>query len=668
MDLRNRLFKDGDEVNLREPRQLWDLLFKRFSRLRFKLIVPYVILTLITAMLGVFIITRLVSSSFKERFSNQLNEAGRVAADGIVRKERTHLEDLRLLAFMDGVSEAFSNQDWETLLQRFKALSVNNKIEAISAVDTQGNEILTLTLDLETGDTESFRGADFSKFGPVEKILSGEKDELGDKYSAVIETNDGYYLFTGGPVRGEDDAIVGALLVGTRLDTLIRDIKLQALSDIVALDLEGNIILTTLPEPDEGYVEIELSEDELTTAFEASLNREFEMFGRDYTGLYAPMVVRHEEVGILGVALPSDFIVSTLATSRNNFSGIFAVGTIAVIALGYILAQHIALPILRLRKMTAAVASGDLEQESGVDRSDEIGDLAIAFDTMTLRLRDRTEEAARLYGEAIQRNKDLADANARLQSAQAQLIQSEKLASVGQLTAGIVHDVKNPLAVIKGLAEELAEEVEADGFAREGLETIRESASKANTIVSDLLKFARQSTPDMQRRDMRETLRSVIRLTEYLARKGNVEVMTDMPESPVLVTYDAQQIEQVLINMTTNAVQAMPDGGTLAFALMGDEESVEIIISDSGSGIPEEDMARIFDPFFTTKPEGEGTGLGLSVSYGIIARHGGQIEVDSKIDEGTTFTITLPSSQHTYEKDVETQTEVEEQHVTSARS
>jgi two-component system NtrC family sensor kinase len=141
-----------------------------------------------------------------------------------------------------------------------------------------------------------------------------------------------------------------------------------------------------------------------------------------------------------------------------------------------------------------------------------------------------------------------------------------------------------------------------------------------------------------------------------------------MPETVVLVTYDAQQIEQVLINMTTNAVQAMPEGGTLEFALKEFEESVEINITDSGSGIPEENMDRIFDPFFTTKPEGEGTGLGLSVSYGIVARHGGQIDVESSMGEGTTFTITLPSSPPMHEEDEEDRMELEEQNVKSARS
>ena len=232
--------------------------------------------------------------------------------------------------------------------------------------------------------------------------------------------------------------------------------------------------------------------------------------------------------------------------------------------------------------------------------------------------------------------------NARLQATQAQLIQSEKLASVGQLTAGIVHDVKNPLAVIKGLAEELSDEGDLDEFTVEGLETIRDSASKANTIVTDLLKFARQSTPEMQTRDMRATLESVFRLTEYLVRKGNVTLVPDLPMTSVMATYDPQQIEQVLINLVTNAVQAMPDGGTLDVSLKEHEDNLVITIRDSGVGISEENVVRIFDPFFTTKPEGEGTGLGLSVSYGIISRHRGRIDVESEVGSGTTFIVTLP--------------------------
>ncbi len=613
-----------------------------FSSLRTKLVVPYAVLTLIVAMVGVFIITRLVSGSFKERFGNQLVEASRVTADGIVRKEKKHLEDLRLLTFMEGVSTAIENRDHESLQATFEGIAVNNNIDVIAAIDTRGRGIITLTYDPDAGATEFFVGDDYSSFGPVQSVLSDQYDEVGDKFAGILDTQLGKFLFTSAPVRNTDEKLVGALLIGTKIDTLLDDLKLQALADILILNPEGSLVTTTLVEPEEGFGILEIEGESLRDAGLASFNRELELYERAYEILYTPLIIRDAKAGFIGAVSSSEYIATTLTTNRNTFSIIFTIGTGAVILLGYLLAQHIARPILQLRSMSQAVAGGDLDRASGLTRTDEIGELADAFDIMTLRLRERTEEAARLYKEAVQRAKELAEMNARLQATQAQLVQSEKLASVGQLTAGIVHDVKNPLAVIKGLAEELAEEGDLDEFAVDGLKTIRDSASKANTIVSDLLKFARQSTPELQTRDMGATLESVFRLTEYLIRKGNVTLVPDLPLTSVMATYDAQQIEQVLINLVTNAVQAMPEGGTLDVSLKEHDDNLVITIRDSGVGIPEENIVRIFDPFFTTKPEGEGTGLGLSVSYGIVSRHRGSIEVESEVGIGTTFIVSLP--------------------------
>jgi two-component system NtrC family sensor kinase len=261
---------------------------------------------------------------------------------------------------------------------------------------------------------------------------------------------------------------------------------------------------------------------------------------------------------------------------------------------------------------------------------------------MTLRLRERTAEAARLYEETVQRNKELAEINVRLQTMQGQLIQSEKLAAVGQLTAGIVHDVKNPLAVIKGLAEVLQDDATITDETRHELQVIRESAEKANRIVSDLLKFARQSQPEMESHDLRETVEASIRLTTYLIREARIQLVKEIPEQMLLVAYDPQQIEQVLINLIHNAIQAMPNRGTLKVCLEQVDGSAAVAIQDTGTGISPENLKRIFDPFFTTKPEGVGTGLGLSVSYGIIANHKGRIEVESEEGKGTKFTIYLP--------------------------
>jgi two-component system, NtrC family, sensor kinase len=296
-----------------------------------------------------------------------------------------------------------------------------------------------------------------------------------------------------------------------------------------------------------------------------------------------------------------------------------------------------------LRTMAQAVASGDLKQESGLERPDEIGDLAKAFDTMTERLQMRTAEAERLYAEAIERNRQLAEMYERLQAAQRQLVQSEKLAAVGQLAAGIVHDVKNPLGVIKGLSEELLEDPLEGAGAIEAYRQIRDNAARANSIVTDLLVFARQSTTAMSRRDLRETIEGSLRLTDYLLRKGKVAVEKKLPTSSVYATYDPQQIQQVLINLIQNAVQAMPDGGTLRVAMTVEDSKAVISVQDTGTGIDPGVMPRIFEPFFTTKPEGQGTGMGLAVSYGILTRHGGSIEVASQVGQGSTFTLRIPT-------------------------
>lgn len=616
---------------------LWGWLRHLYS-LRAQLIVPYVLLTLITAAVGLYVVTRLVTSSVRERFVNQLYEASRVAADGVVRREEAHLRILRLMAFTEGVPEAVAARDADRLTDLLLPVALNEGVESVVVVDEAGIEVLGLTRAPEEATFERTSGSNFASLDFVRRTLAGEADEAGDKFVGLVETSAGTFLYTSAPVRSEDGAIAGALLVGTRLQSLAVDLKSQALADVVLADAEGRLLASTLPPPEAG--EGSLLPEEAAPA-QAAI-REFRLYGRPYQAVYSPWVVRRQVFGTLGVILPSNFVVSSEATSRNLFSLLFSLATVAVIALGYLLAQNIARPILRLRTMAQAVAAGDLEQASGFRRLDEIGDLARAFDIMTARLQERTAEARRLYAEAVERNRQLQEMYERLKAAQHQLIQSEKLAAVGQLAAGIVHDVKNPLGVIKGMAEELMEEAGDAPEVVSGLQVIRDNATRANNIVSDLLKFARQSEPRMERRDLRETVEGSLRLTSYLLRKGRVKVETHLPDRAVVIRYDPQQIEQVLINLIQNAVQAMPRGGRLSVALEKANGTAVVRVSDTGEGIPEELLPRIFEPFFTTKPEGQGTGMGLSVTYGIITRHGGTIEVESKVGEGTTFVIRLP--------------------------
>ncbi len=620
--------------------------------LRAKLIVPYVVLTLLTAIFGLYVITRLVTSSVRERFVNQLFESSRVAADGTVRREQANLSSLRLMAFTQGVSQAVEEGDGETLTSLLWPLALNEGVDVVIVLDETGGEILGLVQEPGSIGFERTEGSDLSEVDLIARVLKDEADAQGDKFVGVLATDTETFFATSAPVRDRSGDLAGAIVVAVRMQSLVEDLKSQALADIVLFDRSSAMLATTLTEPAEGYSVLGFPAEQLGAEFTPFI-REISLYGRDFQVIYSPWIVRQEMHGVLGVVLPSNFIVTSEATSRNSLSFIFSVSTVGVILLGYMLAQSIARPILRLRSIAQAVAAGDLDQDSGLERSDEIGDLAQAFDIMTGRLQARTAEAERLYAEAIENNLQLAEMYEKLQATQHQLIQSEKLAAVGQLAAGIVHDVKNPLGVIKGMAEELTEGIESDQAIREGLGVIFDNASRANRIVTELLTFARQSPLSIDLRDLRQTVEGSLRLTDYLLRKGKVTSILDLPSDEVLVAYDAQQIEQVLVNLIQNAVQAMPEGGELSIRLDTEEAMAVVALEDTGEGIAPDALPRIFDPFFTTKPEGQGTGMGLSVSYGIVSNHGGRIEVESEVGRGTVFIVRLPLEQSEDEFDGE---------------
>ena len=410
--------------------------------LRGQLIVPYAILTLLMATLGIFVVTRLVSSSVRERFLNQIQEAGQVAADGVVRREREHLQVLRLMTFYAGVPEALTSGDAATLVRVLQPLAANAQAESVVALNPAGREVVSLTWDeAQKKYLMMTQGASFAHEPLVSKILQGGDDALGDKYVGIVETSLGYIMYTSSPVRHADGGLAGILLLGTHLDSLARELESQANGDIVLRDVDGYLLATTLPDTETypaGFERLDPATTDLSATYP------FRYADRQYEMGYDVWLARQEPLGYLGVALPSSFVVSAEATSRTWFSLIFSIGTVGTIVVGYLLAASISRPILQLRRMAQAVATGDLNQSSGLKREDEIGDLATSFDVMTGRLKERTEEAERLYFETVERNRQLKEMFEQLQAAQQQLVQSEKLASVGQLSAGIVHDVKNP--------------------------------------------------------------------------------------------------------------------------------------------------------------------------------------------------------------------------------
>jgi len=240
--------------------------------------------------------------------------------------------------------------------------------------------------------------------------------------------------------------------------------------------------------------------------------------------------------------------------------------------------------------------------------------------------------------------KEVEQSKEQLASAQEALMHSEKLASMGQLAAGIAHEVNNPLGVVLMYAHLLLDESSPDAETREDLQLIAEQADRCKKIVAGLLHFARQNRVIRAEADVCEM---VDRLLKVFQIPANVSLRVTHDLNDPIARIDRDQLGQVLTNLVSNAIGAMPNGGKLTVHTTGDDESVSIAVTDTGCGIPEENRNKIFEPFFTTKHIGKGTGLGLAVSYGIVKMHRGDIQVESNADPdtgptGTTFTLVLP--------------------------
>jgi signal transduction histidine kinase/CheY-like chemotaxis protein len=230
---------------------------------------------------------------------------------------------------------------------------------------------------------------------------------------------------------------------------------------------------------------------------------------------------------------------------------------------------------------------------------------------------------------------------AELKQTQAQLVQSTKLAAIGELAANIAHEINNPLTTVLGFASFIAERLPENDPTREELGLIQEEASRARDIVRDLLQFSRQRDFMPEPADVNMVLEQVVGMVRRQGALNAITVNEELADLP-MVEMDVPRIKQVFLNIINNAVYAMKGGGALAIRTTLDGSQVRIAFADTGPGIPAEILSRIFDPFFTTKPEVSGTGLGLSVSLGIVQSHGGSIDVQSDVGKGTTFTISLP--------------------------
>lgn len=330
---------------------------------------------------------------------------------------------------------------------------------------------------------------------------------------------------------------------------------------------------------------------------------------------------------------------------------------LAIAVATLIFSRYVSKPVDRLVDATKAISRGNLdyriadqrysggERENGHSRSqDELVFLAARFDEMREALRDKIGQLDRLNLSLSERNIELEEALRKLKQAQEELVRSERLAVTGRMTAQLSHEINNPIHNIQSLLETSLRKVDGNAQAVELIGVALEEVTRMSKLTRQMLDFYRGSVVELEKEPLNiaELLGELVRTNyESLARQ-NVSLVLDTPTTLPMVSGSRDKLKQVFLNLIINAKDAMPDGGDIVLSASVAQRNVQVRVSDTGAGIPPENLDRIFDAFFTTKKEVSGVGLGLSVSYGIVQQHNGTITVQSNAGEGTTFTVQLP--------------------------
>ncbi len=478
----------------------------------------------------------------------------------------------------------------------------------------------------------------------------------------------GMVIHTAAPVTigGQRAALVGGILLNRNLAFI------DTINDLVYQQ-------ASLPEGSQGTATLFLEDVRVST--NVRLFENVRALGTRVSAEVRAAVLDEGRVWLDRAFVVNDWYISAyepIVDSHGNRIGVLYVGflerpfqsvkytTLAVIGAAFLLVTAISVPILLrwarsifkpLESVTSTIGRvehGDLSARTGpVGSGDEIGKVAEHLDTLLEQLQERDRKlrdwATELNTRVEERTRELKDANQRLEDTTQQLVMSEKLAAIGEITAGVAHEINNPVAVIQGNLDVIRDSFGSEAEAvKTEFRLIDEQIHSINLIVTKLLQFARpeEYAGYMDRQAPDEVVTDCLLLVQHLMNKVEIEVRREQNSSG-LVMMNRTELQQVIINLIVNAIHAMPKGGILTLRSYDHDQDgaagLMIEVADTGKGMPADVLKKAFDPFFTTKRR-EGTGLGLSISQTLITRCGGHISARSVEGEGTTFSIWLPSS------------------------
>jgi len=477
------------------------------------------------------------------------------------------------------------------------------------------NQLIPIGLDRETFD--AYR----EKYPlPLEKIRAGEIYIENSTLSEKLPS-----LTLAIPYKGPAGKTPGVVTGTIRLDRLLSLAGRSKVFETFLLDGQGTILAHTDVKKVIDRLPVDWLPDieSLSNQQSAGTTKEYEHNGTGFVGGFSEVKFGSLLVGVQ-IAKKAAFL-STKALINDLLWVAFGLLLVSSM-LGLLWAYRLTRPIQRLSHAAKLVSKGNFDVQIDATSRDEIGSLATSFNHMTSELKSR--------------EKALIEANEKL-------VQSEKLSAFGQLSAGIAHEVKNPLTGILGYAQLSLRKLDNGTPLHKNISIIEKEAKRCKAIIENLMKFARQEQVEFQDTDLINVAGDALAIVDHQLSINRIKVIKHFdPELP-LISGNANQIQQVLINLMINAQQAMEGTpGTIALRIRNcNDKWVEVWLKDSGPGIDKDIQDKLFEPFFTTKKSGKGTGLGLSVSYGIIKEHNGKILIHSTPGKGTTFVIVLPISQ-----------------------
>ena len=652
------------------------------TKLTVATLIPLAVAIFICWMAGVFILSAKVASQAQDKVRYDLNVAREA-----YQSELSRLYDVvKFTAAFGKTAETVGLGDRAAVAEILAPVRSSEHLDLLAAVDAAGKVIFRASNPNLYGD-EKLR----NQF--VARALKGEiasgttiipASELAPEGEALLRQarvltpaaakspavppaaqDAGMFLFVAAPVRDRAGNVLGALYGGVLLNNskafvdkiktvVYEGARLQGRDVGNTTVFLGDLrIATNIPSSDGSRaVGTRLS----TPIYNKVLLAGAKWVGRAFVGndwyltAYEPIVsLQGVPIGALAVGMLESQYSAVKIDMAVLLSFVLLVSCLVGVTMAGFLGKKLAHPIKELELLARRVAAGERNVQSSIDSRDEIGDLAGRFNDMSRSLGERENSIIELNRDLEQkvqeRTAELEEKNRLLVQTREELLRVEKLAAIGELAAGVAHEINNPMAIIRGNTELLQLSVPEDADNREEVDTIFQQVKRVERIVSNLQKFARREQRESRPVRLNDLLHEIVAQIRHQVPLDGIKVLESYSEAVEVVEGDGDQLRQVFTNLVLNGVQAMPQGGLLTLtsaAVLDDEENdcYEVRVSDTGVGIVLENLSQVFNPFFTTKATG--TGLGLSVSYGIVREHGGSINVASIPGCGSTFSVVLP--------------------------